>query len=187
MKLPNSTSLNRKIYSLGDLSPFCLRSCFTLNDCWYIHLESARITVTRNDPVCHCICYCLVLLLLLYYFCSLIVFLFYNKFFFSMDLAVCSQSGWSTAWDPCILPSQILINTVVFATHSSIFNFLLYVLKLKMFKLKGAFESQLWDPPSLENFISQDCFEFICPVCVHAFVCVCVHLSSEIKIEYGNN
>lgn len=89
--------------------------------------------------LCHCICHCLVLLLLPYYFFSLIMFLFYNELFFFHGLAYVQYSRVKHCMGslhPSITNSDK--NTLVFAIYSSIFNFLLYLLKLNMFKLKGS-------------------------------------------------
>lgn len=131
----------------------------------------------------HCICYRLVLLLLLYYFCSLIVFLFRIKFFFFPWTWLCSvQSGWSTAWDPCILLSQTVINTVVFATYSSIFNFLqfhfqfsLICVKIRHIQIKRLF----WVTARRSIFIGKVHYSrvfwiYLSCICACIFVCVCV-------------
>ena len=105
-----------------------------------------------------------VLFLLLFCFCSLMVFLIYGEdFLFSMDLAMhrtVRLKHCMGSLHPSFTNREI--NTVVFATCSSIFNFLPYVLKLNTFKLKASFEAQLGDSSILEQFIIQDYLEHIC-------------------------
>lgn len=141
---------------------------------------------------CHCICYCLVLLLLPYYFCFLIVFLFYNKFFFSIDLAVCSAVGLKHCMGSlhpsitdrdkycsfCSIQFHIQFSTIcVKIKHVQIKR--LFWVTARRFTFTGKFHwSRLF-------WMYLSCV-YAC-ICVYLCVCACVHLFSEIKIQYGNN